>query len=113
MIKKFPLKTLGLLCMITGTSAFAQQKLQDDTKNMEVTKYTVMERFEPGLVLSTEERVELKEAYKAERELRREIIDTLHITERKREKLLNDLAKNPFSARLSRTLTLAEIEFED
>ena len=114
---KFPMKkTIGnvFLCVlfISSYGVLAQtEQNETEKKQREVTKYTVMERFEPQLMLTAEERIKLKEERVAVIKKRREILDTLDISERRREKLMNDLLKEPFSPRLSRTL--AEIEFED
>lgn len=98
--------------MGTSFASIGQAKIQKiENQEVEVTKHTIMERFEPELMLSAEERLELKDERVAEIKRRREILDTLDISERKREKLIRDLLKNPNSPRLSRTL--AEIEFED
>ncbi|CAZ98514.1 hypothetical protein Q4603_09685 [Zobellia galactanivorans] len=99
------------LLLITACVCMYAGGVSAQEKPAEVTKYTVMERFEPELILSAKEREQLKEERIAEVKRRREILDTLSISERKRERLLQDLIKDPFSNRLSRTM--AEIEFED
>ncbi len=98
---------LALACTAASTTLQAQEKKQSH----EVTKYTVMERFEPQMILSPEERVDLKEERMAEIQRTREIVDTLDISERRRERLLNDILQKPYSARLSKTM--AKLEFED
>ncbi len=111
-MKKFIFKTMCLVLMGISCAAIAQAETRNSEKpEAEVTKYTVMERFEPQLVLSAEERLQLKDEYVVEIKRRREILDTLDISERRREKLIRDLLKHPYSPRLSRTL--AKIEFED
>lgn len=108
-MKRFIFKGTCLIVAFTASSAMLQA--QEKEKKHEVTKYTIMERFEPELVLTPEERVQLKEERVAEIVKTREIVDTLDIRERKREKLLNDLLEKPYSTRLSKTM--AKLEFED
>lgn len=78
-------------------------------QNVKVKKYTVMEQYEPELVLSVNERVRLKEKRIATIKRRRGILDTLDISERRRERLLKALLKNPFSDKLNKAV--ADIEF--
>ncbi|SHK05138.1 hypothetical protein [Pseudozobellia thermophila] len=100
------------ICLVLACAASSTAlRAQENEKKHEVTKYTIMERFEPELVLTPEERVQLKEERVAEISKTKEIVDTLDISERKREKLLNDILKKPYSPRLSRTM--AKLEFED
>jgi len=68
-----------------------------------------MEQYEPELVLSVDERVRLKKKRIATIKRRRGILDTLDISERRRERLLKALLKNPFSDKLNKAV--AEIEF--
>ncbi|CAM3380572.1 hypothetical protein [Zobellia roscoffensis] len=96
-------------CILMGTCGLSAQEIKE--KKSEITKYTVMERFEPKVMLTIEERTQLREERLAETKRRKEILDTLDISERKRQRLLQDLITEPFSNRLSRTM--AEIEFED
>ncbi|WP_289062658.1 hypothetical protein [uncultured Zobellia sp.] len=96
-------------CVLVGTCGLSAQEIKE--KKSEITKYTVMERFEPKAILTVEERTKLREERIAKTERRREILDTLDISERKRQRLLEDLITEPFSNRLNRTM--AEIEFED
>ena len=70
-----------------------------------------MELYEPDLVLSVDERKQLKKKRKNTLERRKRILDTLTITERRRQRLLKALHKNPFSAQLKKAL--ADIEFEE
>ena len=111
-MKKLIFRSVCFVLLGTSYAVSAQEaNTESEKKSPEVTKYTVMERFEPRLMPSAEERLKFKEVRVAEINRRREILDTLDISERKREKLLSDLLKDPFSTRLSRTL--AEIEFEE
>lgn len=69
-----------------------------------VKKYTIMERFEPDLILTVSEREKLKAERFAEIQTKMRIIDTMDLSARKREKLIHDLVNDPFSFRLSKTL---------
>jgi len=111
-MKKMIFKIICIVLLGTSFCAIAQNEVKKSEKEaFEVTRYTVMERFEPQLMPSTEQRLKMKEKHVAEIRRRREILDTINISERKRNKLMRDILKNPFSPRLSRTL--AEIELED
>ena len=55
-----------------------------------------MELYEPDLILSVDERKQLKKKRKNTIERRKRILDTLTITERRRQRLLKALHKNPF-----------------
>lgn len=70
-----------------------------------------MERFEPQLIKSVEERMALKQSRIAEMRRKMIILDSLDISERRRKALQKDLRNNPFSHRL--TKTLSAIEFVD
>ncbi|MBU2946611.1 hypothetical protein [Zobellia uliginosa] len=96
-------------CIFVGTCGLSAQEIKE--KQTEVTKYTVMERFDSEEISTFENRTKLREEHLAEIKRRREILDTLDISERKRQRLLEDLITEPFSNRLSRTM--AEIEFQD
>ncbi|WP_373519490.1 hypothetical protein [Pricia sp.] len=74
-----------------------------------VKKYTIMERFEPELILTSSERERLKAERFTEIRTKMDILDTMDISERKREKLINDLIESPFSPRLFKTF--ADIKF--
>lgn len=109
-MKKSILKGICLFVACTfGTLVVQAQK--SEKKKHEVTKYTVMERFEPQLILSPEERIQLKEDRVAQMQRNKIIVDTLDISERKRERLLQDIIEQPYSSRLSKTM--AKLEFED
>lgn len=76
-----------------------------------VKKYTIMERFEPEYILTATEREKLKAERFAEIQITMRVLDTMNISDRKREKLINDLMVDPFSPRLSKTM--AEIRFKE
>jgi len=92
------------------TQLMAQEVLADKTsQKVAVQKYTVMEQYEPELVLSVDERIRLKKKRAATIKRRRGILDTLDISERRRQRLLKALLKNPFSDKLNKAV--ADIEF--
>ena len=98
----------GLL--LTTIGALAQEE-QDFITEEPVARYTIMERFEPELILTAAEREQMKAERFAEIKSKMEILDTLDISERKRDRLMEDLMEDPLSPRL--TKTLAEIEFQE
>ncbi len=101
---------LGLFFTLSVAS---QQGANQITGNPQLAKkYTLMERFEPDLALSASERERLKAERFAEIKLKMQILDTMDISERKREKLLSDLIERPFSTRLSRTMADGQFEEE-
>ena len=110
-MKKITFWTIGALSCLLGTAQLNAQKTVPEKKNqnLKVQKYTLMERFEPELVLSVDERVRLKKDRMATIKRRRGILDTLDIPERRRERLLKELLKNPFSDKLNKAV--ADIEF--
>ncbi|SDL24186.1 hypothetical protein SAMN04488514_101126 [Kriegella aquimaris] len=89
----------------------AQAQSATPKKDVSVQKHTLMERFEPDLMVPLEERIALKKQRIADAQRTRALLDTLDISERKRQKLLNDLKESPFSNRLSKTI--ADSKFED
>lgn len=70
-----------------------------------------MELYEPDLILSVAERKQLKEKRQNTVALQKRILDTLAISERRRQRLLKALDENPFSNGLNRAM--AEIGFID
>tara|TARA_R110002049_G_scaffold329_2_gene1804 strand:- start:1776 stop:2123 length:348 start_codon:yes stop_codon:yes gene_type:complete len=90
----------------------AQSVQKDSTgQKLKVEKWTILEEYEPDMILSTEDRINLKKKRIVEAKRRKGILDSLDITDRKRKKLLKDLRNNPFSDRLMKTL--ADAKFED
>ena len=90
----------------------AQSIEKDSTgQKLKVEKWTILEEYEPDMILSTEDRINLKKKRIVEAKRRKGILDSLDITDRKRKKLLKDLRNNPFSDRLMKTL--ADAKFED
>ncbi|NAS13645.1 hypothetical protein [Poritiphilus flavus] len=108
---------LALGCAFFFCMAFqavnAQQRDPNttDDKSLKVKKRTVMERYEPEMILSVEKRVELKKQRLATIKKRRQIIDTLDISERKKRRLLKELYQSPSSEKWDKLI--ADIEFEE
>ncbi|WP_430908038.1 hypothetical protein [Maribacter sp. 2-571] len=94
-------------------NAIAQttESTKENRTTKEVQRHTIMEKFAPDISLTATERQQKRLDRIAEIELRKSVIDTLDISERRRQKLLIDLKYNPFSERLNRTM--ADIKFED
>ena len=92
----------------------AQSKESDTMgKKLKVEKWTVLEKYEPDMILSADDRMALKKKRIVEARRRKDILDTLDISDRKRKKLMRDLYKNPFSDRLMKTLADTKFEEED
>lgn len=109
-------KNLGLLlCFFVGTGCLSLagqegSKVSSD-KNIKVKKHTVLARYEPELVLPAEERFLLKSNRQATIKERRQIIDTLDISDRKRRRLLKELYRSPFSYKWDKVI--ADIRAEE
>ena len=108
-MKKSILGVVGLLILLLGPAQMSAQKY--DAEKIEVKKHTVMELYEPDLVLSVDTRRQLKVERRNTIARRKSILDTLDISERRRQRLRKLLLKNPFSVQLNKAM--AEIEFED
>ncbi len=93
------------------TQLSAQDTPKEEVKVTKVQKHTIMEKFAPDISLTVEERQQKRMDRAAEIRFRKSVLDTLDISERRRQKLLSDLIKNPFSDRLNKTM--AEVKFED
>lgn len=109
-MKKQLFLIIGCIGMLSSYSVFGQDsdyKMAGERPT--VKKYTIMERFEPDLILTASEREKMRAERFAEIQTKMRILDTMDISDRKREKLMNDLVKDPFSFRLSKTL--ADIKF--
>tara|TARA_R110002020_G_scaffold21009_6_gene71366 strand:- start:24548 stop:24943 length:396 start_codon:yes stop_codon:yes gene_type:complete len=101
---------LGVL-LLCGTVATAQQNTEQNKKpSFKVKKYTIMEQFEPDMVVPVDKRILLKEERFEQIQERREILDTLDISERKKRKILRDIYMNPLSDRLSEVLVTEKDE---
>ena len=111
-MKKYLFVTLSF-AFISGCLTVTAQESEYELagEGQIVKKYTIMERFEPELILTAGEREDLKAERFAEIQTTMRILDTMEISDRKREKLYNDLIDDPFSVRLSKTM--ADIKFRE
>ncbi|HMB63111.1 MAG TPA: hypothetical protein VKN36_08575 [Eudoraea sp.] len=100
---------LLFLCCPTP-AAHGQDAQTLSKKEMKVKKKTVMEQYEPALVLSVDDRIRLKKERIALLQRRRRIIDTLKITDRKKRRLLKELYSSPTSDKWERVI--ADIQFQ-
>ena len=102
-----------VLVMVFFWEGGSAQSVKKDTlgKKLKVEKWTVLEKYEPDMILSAKDRMDMKKKRIVETKIRRDFLDTLDIPDRKRKKLLKDLYKNPFSERLLKTL--ADAKFGD
>lgn len=103
---------LGLIMGFFLREGHAQSDAKDSVgQKLKVEKWTILEEYEPDMILSAQDRINLKRKRIVEVKRRKGILDTLDISDRKRKKLLRDVYKNPFSDRLMKTL--ADSKFED
>ncbi|WP_430966793.1 hypothetical protein [Spongiimicrobium sp. 2-473A-2-J] len=108
-----------LLCLFVfgGLQLSAQEsKSKSPSKTSEeiqVEKRTLMERFEPKMVVSVEQRIQMKKDRKAEMARALEMLDTMDIKARKRQRLLKDLHKNSFTSKLYRAMVEAQYSDQD
>ena len=113
-MKKLTPIVLMLSFFLTATSVgFGQHTLtQAEKKQLKVQRHKVMERFEPEMVISAEDRLQLKEDRIIHLIATKELLDTLNISKRKRRRLMRDLKRSPiFSERLNKVI--AETKFEE
>ena len=94
-------------------AAKIQKEKEESLNKVKITKYTVMSNFEPDLVISSEEREEKKQQRIVKTYRKKELLDTMDISDRKRKRLMKDLRKTPFSNRLSKATVIVETEFQD
>ena len=109
--KKFGLLAVFTLCMGSVALLGQQQTISAAPKKIKVKKHTVLAQYEPDLVRPADERIRLKSERLATIKERREIIDTLDISDRKRKQLLKELYRSPFSYRWDKVI--ADIEAGD
>lgn len=104
-----PLLLTGLVIAIS-TGCWAQDTIPKKPQKLEVKKYTVLAQYDKQMVLSAEERLRLKTERRELVQKRREIIDTLNISERRRRRLLKELYRSPFSTKWDRLVTDLQVE---
>jgi len=84
-----------LLCLLMGIqSGYAQDSAALKTK---VKQRLLLNQFESDYVLTASERIALRQSRLAHQYRTKEILDTLDISDRKRNKLMRELKRNPFS----------------
>ena len=106
----FPTLVLGLISIPLA----AQEKIPFDNDGLiKVKKRTILEMYEPGLVLPAEERLQLKKDHLAQLKERKEIIDTMNISTRKRKQLLKELYRSPFDDKWNKVITTIQTEEEE
>ena len=103
------------LLFFSTVPVFAQENSENLVlkKDFEIQKHTIMERFEPGYVVSAQERTDMKRKRIANEEYTLSVLDTIKISNRKRKQLLRDLKFNPFSDRLSKFVVDTKFDDED
>ncbi len=112
-MKKYTYIFASSLALFCTSTIISQQREVEIERNSEPEKrYTLMERFDPELALSANERERMKAERFAEIKLKMQLLDTMDISERKREKLLSDLIEKPFSARFFRNMANSQFEEE-
>jgi len=101
-----------VLFLISGAQVSAQSEQSTaEESNSGVQKHTMMEKFAPELVIPADERKRLKKEWIQMVVQRKNVLDTMNISNRRRSRLLRELNENPFSDRINRTF--ADIKFED
>lgn len=107
-MKNISFRILCLLLLVLGIgNSYAQDqpKKQIDLSYLDDTDEPTMFKFEPDFIAKNQQR-------KVAIAHTRKIIDTLNVTDRKRQRLLKDLYKNGLSKRLKKAL-FVETKFED
>lgn len=131
-MKRITVWASGLCLLILGSGVLSAQELKEAEINLEteeiiaktkedqersisnikITKYTIMSAFEPDYVISAEERLEQKKQRIVDTYHKRNMLDTMDISERRRKRLMRDLRSTPFSNRLNKAV-VADTKFED
>ena len=98
---------LFIFCLGVGILSSRAQEMHTIAphKKYAVKKRTILEEYEPFMVLSAEERLVMKKEREAILTYRREIIDSLQISDKKRKKLLRELYLSPSSAQWDKLST--------
>lgn len=94
-MKKITFFRCVITCLCVGiNSTYAQDSKPTESK---MKKRTLLNRFESDYVLTVSERIALKQSRLAHQYRTKEILDSLDLPDRKRNKLLEELKRNPFS----------------
>ncbi|MCM4166379.1 hypothetical protein KCTC52924_03312 [Arenibacter antarcticus] len=111
-MKKRVYCTLCVLCIVSFFhECYAQTSAKDSIGEKPLMpKATLLEIYEPNMVISERERNRLKNERITEEKRRRSILDTLDIGEGKRKRLIRDIYKDPFSERLLKALATAKLK---
>ncbi|WP_411030660.1 hypothetical protein [Spongiimicrobium sp. 3-5] len=113
------MKNPKLFVVCLGVVWFCFGKLHSQTTDYTstaetlTTKRTLMERYEPDMVLTPKEREQLKKKRLAAIKKGRETLDTMDISQRKRRKLIKALYLKPFSNRLNRAIAATGTEEDE
>jgi len=100
------------LFILGTTQLFAQHSIKVKKKEkLNVEKYTVMEQYEPELVLSVGERVRLKKERIANLKRIKGILDTLDISNRRKKRMIKALFTKPSSNKFDRAV--AELQLDE
>lgn len=110
-MKSFRMLFGASILLFSVAQVFAQEDKVVLNTDFEVQKYTVMERFEPGYIISAKKRAEMKNKRIADAKHTLSVLDTIKISNRKRKLILRDLKYNPFSDRLNQFIV--DTKFED
>ncbi|MEX0290638.1 MAG: hypothetical protein AB3N14_16150 [Flavobacteriaceae bacterium] len=112
-MKRNPFIGLVIFLCLCGsmTSVVAQETKEANKKEIKVKKKTVMEQYEPEMILTVDDRIKLKKDRLALIKKRRSIIDTLDISDRRKRRLLKELYRTPHSYKWEKLI--ADIEFEE
>lgn len=102
-----------MFLFVFATSNLVAQKVVVSQKELKVQEHTIMQLFEPNLVMSSKNRLAIKKKRREETQRKLAMIDTMDISERKRRKLLKDLVRTPYSTRLSKATAIVDTKFED
>ncbi|MCW5515308.1 hypothetical protein [Muriicola sp. Z0-33] len=103
-----------IICLFAGavsTPLCAQETKKGDKKEVAVVKRTLIEKYEPEMILTAEDRARLKLERMALIQKRHSIIDTLDISERRKRSLLKELYRTPHSYKWDKLI--ADLEFKD
>lgn len=107
-MKNISFRIICIVLLVLGIGniyAQDQPKKQIDLSYLDETNEPAMFKFEPDFIAKNKQR-------KVAIAHTRKIIDTLNVTDRKRQRLLKDLYKNGLSKRLKKAL-FVETKFEE
>lgn len=104
----------AILCMGFNLTIYAQEATSTaQAEEIKVRKHTVLGQYEPEMVIPADERIQLKSNRIATIKMKREIIDTLDISDRKRRQLLKELYRSPFTYKWDKVIATLEAEDEE